>query len=254
MSAVGSVLALSHRLGSYELIRLIAQGGMADIYLARRVGPGRFERHVAVKVSIVELEQVIRTALATDPARRFASAQALIEALERVAIARGWASGTGAIQRTMHGLFGDVPEPWTSCADDAPVTEPHSVVSLPRIAEPTRPARRLARGTESDCFGDDLDERTRGRAPLRRCAAAVRGSPPERARVRSSSRHRSREACDFALHGRRIVRKCMMQSWPAPRHSSPTTRCDGGPLLMQTTPTTSPAGAAATSGSTIWAT
>lgn len=115
-----------------------------------------------------ELEQVIRTALATDPARRFASAQALREALERVAIARGWASGTGAIQRTMHALFGDVPEPWASCADDAPATEPHSVVSLPRVAEPTRPARRLARGTESDCLGDDLDERTRGRAPLRR--------------------------------------------------------------------------------------
>src|SRR5882672_12893257 len=50
MSAVGSALTLSNRLGSYELIRPIAQGGMADIYLARRVGPGQFERHVAIKV------------------------------------------------------------------------------------------------------------------------------------------------------------------------------------------------------------
>ena len=50
MTAVAPPLPLGSRLGSYELIRLIAQGGMADIYLARRVGPGQFERHVAVKV------------------------------------------------------------------------------------------------------------------------------------------------------------------------------------------------------------
>ena len=116
-----------------------------------------------------ELEQVIRTALAIDPGRRFASAAAMIEALERVAVTQGWVGGPGAIQRTMRELFGDVPEPWTSYADDAPVTEPHSIVSLPRIAEPTRPAHRLARGTMSDCL-DDLDERTRGRSPLRRAS------------------------------------------------------------------------------------
>ena len=117
-----------------------------------------------------ELEQVIRTALATDPDERFASAAAMVEALERIAAAHGWVGGTGAIQRAMHSLFGDVPEPWTSYADDAPVTEPHSIVSLPSIAEPTRPARRLARGTRSDWGGDDLDERTRGRGPLRRAS------------------------------------------------------------------------------------
>src|SRR5882762_5418150 len=50
MTPSAPALALANRLGSYELIRPIAQGGMADIYLARRVGPGRFERHVAVKV------------------------------------------------------------------------------------------------------------------------------------------------------------------------------------------------------------
>src|SRR5882672_964061 len=42
--------SLPSLLGTYELIRPLAQGGMADIYLARRVGPGHFERHVAVKV------------------------------------------------------------------------------------------------------------------------------------------------------------------------------------------------------------
>jgi serine/threonine protein kinase len=119
-----------------------------------------------------ELADVIRTALATDPARRYASAAAMADALERVAIGRGWIGGPGAIQRAMREMFGDVPEPWTSYTDDAPVTEPHSVVSLPRIAEPTRPARRLARGTASDCFADELDERTRGRSPLRQRRAA----------------------------------------------------------------------------------
>jgi serine/threonine protein kinase len=120
-----------------------------------------------------DLEQVIRTALAIAPGQRFASAAALIEALERVAIAHGWVGGPGAIQRAMLDLFGDVAEPWTSYADDVPVTEPHSIVSLPLVAEPTRPARRLARGTASESLdeldgADDLDERTRGRGSLRR--------------------------------------------------------------------------------------
>ena|SRR5690242_7304429 len=35
------------RLGNYELVRLLAQGGMADIYLARQAG---LDRLVAVKV------------------------------------------------------------------------------------------------------------------------------------------------------------------------------------------------------------
>jgi serine/threonine protein kinase len=114
------------------------------------------------------LEHVIHRALAPDPEQRYASAAALIEALEQVAIACGWVGGPGAILRLMRSLFGEIPEPWISHADHVPVTEPRSVVSLPSIAEPTRPARRLARGTESDCSEDDLDERTRGRGPVRR--------------------------------------------------------------------------------------
>jgi serine/threonine protein kinase len=115
-----------------------------------------------------ELEAVIRTALATDPRQRFASAAALIEALQRVAVSQGWIGGPGAIQRAMRELFGEVPERWTPQVDDAPATEPHSIVSLPRVAEPTRPVRRLARGTECDLWADELDERTRGRGPMRR--------------------------------------------------------------------------------------
>jgi hypothetical protein len=68
----------------------------------------------------------------------------------------------------MHGLFGDVPEPGAACADDAPVTDTHPAIELPQIVEPTRPERGLARGSSVDCLDDDLDERTRGRGPLRR--------------------------------------------------------------------------------------
>jgi len=115
-----------------------------------------------------ELEQVIRKALAPAPHKRFASAAAMIEALGDVAAAQGWVGGTGAIQRLMLDLFGAVAEPWTPHPDDAPVTEPHSLASLPSIAEPTRRLRRLARGSRPDGFEDDLDERTRGRGPVRR--------------------------------------------------------------------------------------
>ena len=111
----------------------------------------------------------------------------MIEALERVAIAHSWVGGAGAIQRLMHDLFGEAPEAWVWHSDDAPVTEPHSLASLPSLAEPTRrersvrrdgslgsmtPARRLALGTRSD-LAEELDERTRGRGPLRRPARGL---------------------------------------------------------------------------------
>jgi serine/threonine protein kinase len=120
-----------------------------------------------------ELEQVIRTALASDPANRFPSAAALIEALEQVGVAHGWVGGPGAIQRMMRDLFGDVAEPWASQPDDAPVTEPHPVAQLPAVAEPTRPERRLARGTQGDDVEDDSDEPTRGRARMRKSSRSL---------------------------------------------------------------------------------
>src|SRR6185312_14597723 len=35
--------------GRYQLIRRIARGGMAEIYLAKQQGPGRFERSLVIK-------------------------------------------------------------------------------------------------------------------------------------------------------------------------------------------------------------
>jgi serine/threonine protein kinase len=50
MSREGSSSTGLRRLGSYEIIRPIAHGGMADIYLARQGGPGQSQRPVAIKV------------------------------------------------------------------------------------------------------------------------------------------------------------------------------------------------------------
>jgi serine/threonine-protein kinase len=50
------------------------------------------------------LEQVLSTALAFDPAERFPSAAALIDAIEAVALLEGWALGRAATQRMMREL------------------------------------------------------------------------------------------------------------------------------------------------------
>jgi hypothetical protein len=135
-----------------------------------------------------DLEQVIRCALSIDANHRFASAAALIEALEHVLRCRGWSGGACAIQATMAGLFGEVPMPEVLAGEP---TERHEV-------GPIRP--RLARGTESDLPYDSQptqlargshpelvlaakapvpveewqgdDELTRGRRTLRRPASA----------------------------------------------------------------------------------
>ena len=119
-----------------------------------------------------ELEQVVRRALATDPAQRYAAASELIEALERVAIDRLWVLGASSITRLARELFGEVPEPWAP-----PITR------VTRVARGTEPPAVLARGSEPDLLRacawqpalDEDDAPTRGRRPLRRppCAPDV---------------------------------------------------------------------------------
>ena len=99
----------------------------------------------------VALDRVIRTALAPDPADRYASCAAMIEALEHACRLEGWDASTGAVVRLMTRLFG-VQTPPVEVADP---TQP--VVMLPR---------RFARGTESDAGEDDAP--TRGRRSLSR--------------------------------------------------------------------------------------
>jgi serine/threonine-protein kinase len=59
------------------------------------------------------LEAIVMKALAVEATQRYQSAGALIEALERVARAHGWSLGPTVVARTMRGLYGEVPEPWT---------------------------------------------------------------------------------------------------------------------------------------------
>jgi serine/threonine protein kinase len=135
------------------------------------------------------LEEVIRTALAPHPDHRYASAAAMLDALEAVATLEGWQLGTAATAELMRSLFGEVKAAWTIEAEDAtfvcpppspaavwPVVTPQSVPQPTRVM--TKP-RRFARGTESDCYepeerpapeaSDWQDEaRTRGRRSLNR--------------------------------------------------------------------------------------
>ena len=47
--AVDQPLTEATRLGSYEIVRKLARGGMAELYLARSVGPEGFEKVVVLK-------------------------------------------------------------------------------------------------------------------------------------------------------------------------------------------------------------
>jgi serine/threonine protein kinase len=49
-----SASAAGRMLGKYQVLRHLATGGMAEIYLARTVGHERFERYVVVKMFLDE--------------------------------------------------------------------------------------------------------------------------------------------------------------------------------------------------------
>lgn len=51
----GSAASYPQRLGPYELVRLLATGGMAEVYLARRDGPHGFSKTVALKRILPQL-------------------------------------------------------------------------------------------------------------------------------------------------------------------------------------------------------
>jgi len=126
------------------------------------------------------LARVIKTALAVDKNKRYASAAALLEALEGLAAAEDWQLHSAPIVTLMTELYGEAPDPFVELhtveiTDSAIVADhdPDSEVAImvePPIAEAvvqptviiTRP-RRLARGTESDVSDD---QPTRGRRSL----------------------------------------------------------------------------------------
>ncbi|MBA3458451.1 MAG: protein kinase [Deltaproteobacteria bacterium] len=122
----------------------------------------------------VELEQVVRTALSSDPSLRYPSCAAMIEAIDRVMGGRGWTAGTESIQSVMRELFGDLREPWRTAEADAPQTDVQMTVTAEETSTMRRP-RRFPSGTLSDVYNptawraDDVDEAvTRGHRRLRR--------------------------------------------------------------------------------------
>jgi serine/threonine protein kinase len=135
-------------------------------------GNSDFERMVSVvrgdyvppSVMIPEfspaLEHVIRTALALDPAHRYPSAAAMLEALEAVAMLEGWTLGAGTTQRMMRELFGAVAEPWATAGDDityvCPPPLPMHDADLPQPTRVMTRPRRMARGTESGIHDANL--------------------------------------------------------------------------------------------------
>jgi eukaryotic-like serine/threonine-protein kinase len=102
----------------------------------------------------IALEQVIRTALAVNPEHRYASAAAMLEAIETVAALQGWTLSTDSICRQLGALFGTVEGGDLEDATYigvAPV-KPRAQQAIADSHPPTRPItrRRFARGTESD--------------------------------------------------------------------------------------------------------
>ena len=48
-------LKAGHRVGPYQLLCPVASGGMAEVWLGRREGPGAFAREVALKTPLPRL-------------------------------------------------------------------------------------------------------------------------------------------------------------------------------------------------------
>jgi len=110
-------------------------------------GAGDFERMLAVVrgeyvlPTVIDpsypadLEHVIRTALSIDATKRYASAGAMIDALERVARAHGWVLGASTIRHAMRGLFGEVSEPW-SAEPDVEVLDVYTLAADRTVRQP----------------------------------------------------------------------------------------------------------------------
>ena len=90
-----------------------------------------------------ELEDVVMTALETDPDDRFQDADAMRRAIEMTAQHLGIALGAPAVHRVLGELFGSRPEPWLVDAADVPgeatIVDSESAPLLAMPAPPRRP-------------------------------------------------------------------------------------------------------------------
>jgi serine/threonine-protein kinase len=162
-------------------------GGKTDFERMLAVVRGEYHAPTAIIANYPpELEQVVRTALATDPAMRYQSCAQMIEALERIARGRGWHLGSAPIQRVMQKLYGAAPVALPATrptpaveptAKEAPSARRATIDPAQDHGPTQRTYRRVAQGTNAEGYVtalDDDDEPTRGRRPLPRRPSSPR--------------------------------------------------------------------------------
>jgi serine/threonine protein kinase len=88
-----------------------------------------------------EVDRIVATALAKDPARRFATAQEMLEAIETASVRTGHPMSTTALGRTIRSVCGERPEPWVLLREESPAQAPITVtgeafdIELPDVGE-----------------------------------------------------------------------------------------------------------------------
>src|SRR5580698_4741986 len=88
LGQAGSGLQPGEAIGPYQLIRLLGEGGMAEVWLARRAD-GAFKREVALKLPML-------ARLRRDLERRFSHERDVLASLEHPNIARLYDAGVSA--------------------------------------------------------------------------------------------------------------------------------------------------------------
>jgi serine/threonine-protein kinase len=111
------------------------------------------------------LAEIIATALALDPAKRYPSAAAMIEALEHAARGEGWTCRAASIASVMQQLF---PRRCEAALVDPPSVDPTVPDLTPVVPSPRTP--RWPRGTGCEPYIED-EAPTRGRGPLQKWLA-----------------------------------------------------------------------------------
>ena len=85
------------------------------------------------------VDALVLRLLAKDPAERFQSGDALLEAIEEASVAVGAPLSTAALGRFMRELFGNRPEPWVQVQDKDTHEDTVTVTASPFVAFPVGP-------------------------------------------------------------------------------------------------------------------
>jgi serine/threonine-protein kinase len=120
-----------------------------------------------------EVDKIVLTAMAKDPARRFATAAELLEAIETAAVRTGHPLSTTALGRTVRTIFGDRPEPWVTLREAVAPEQPITVTGESfdiELPEEEIAAMASAGGSGG---GQQIDEMLRRTNPIPRDTAAA---------------------------------------------------------------------------------